>query len=126
MSLRVYTAHRSYRDKDGLNVTLRDQDPVGRFFAPDPETFRAYHARKQTGAATLADWTRYEAAYRAHLEAVPPEHWTALLVRRVVTLTCYCVEPRFCHRRVLAEALAARGAVYLGERPRLRRGDAAE
>lgn len=122
----VYTAHRSYAGRDRLDITIKQQDPEGRCFAPEETAFRAYSALKQAGLLTLEDWDAYELKYRAHMDTVAAEHWERLHARRLVTLVCFCEGARFCHRRVLAEILVARGAVYRGERPRVRRGDAAD
>lgn len=122
----VYTAHRSYAGRDRLDITIKQQDPEGRFFAPEASAFRAYSDLKKAGLLTLAAWADYENKYRAHMETVAAEHWERLRARREVTLVCFCDGASFCHRRVLAEILAARGAVYRGERPRVRRGDAAD
>ena len=67
-AVRVFTATRAYSGNDRLDITLAQQDSVGRLYAPDPEVFRLYNARKQAGLATLADWQQYEEAYRAKLE----------------------------------------------------------
>jgi len=122
----VYTGHRSYRGKDRLDITIKQQDPDGRFFAPDAEAFREYSALKQAGLLTVEAWEAYEAKYRAHMDTVPSTHWEHLHARRLVTLVCYCEGARFCHRRVLAEILTAKGALYRGERPRGAGGEAAD
>ena len=129
MTLRVYTAHRSYAGADRLDVTIKEQDPVGRVFAPAPEDFRTYSTLKKAGLLTLEAWETYAKAYRAHMARSASDRadeWARLLARSEVTLVCFCVEPSFCHRRLLGEILREKGAVVLGERPKTRRGDAAE
>jgi hypothetical protein len=122
----VYTAHRSYAGRDRLDITIQQQDPEGRLFAPERTAFREYSALKQAGLLTLEAWDAYETKYRAHMEKVAAEHWERLFSREIVTLVCFCQEASFCHRRLLAEMLVARGGVYRGERRIVRRGDAAE
>lgn len=125
----VYTAHRSYRGADRLDITLAAQDPVGRHFAPAPEDFRVFHARRVAGTATAADWEVYCAAYAAHMRAsaqAHPEVWAELLARPRVTLVCACPRGVPCHRRELARMLVGLGASDGGERRIGKRGDARE
>jgi uncharacterized protein (DUF488 family) len=125
-ALVVYTAPRSYSGRDRLDITIKQQDAEGRVFAPEASAFRAYIALKKAGLLTLEAWDVYTRQYHDHMAKVSPEHWSRLYERRLVTLVCFCEEPSFCHRRLLAEILVSRGAVYRGERPKLRRGDAAD
>lgn len=122
----VHTAHRSYRGKDRLDITLTAQDPAGRFFAPEVAAFREYRALVLTGQLTLDAWDTYETKYRAHMDTVAAVHWERLHARRLVTLVCFCQGARFCHRRVLAEILVAKGALYRGERSNVAAGEAAD
>lgn len=64
-------------------------------------------------------WGRYVPAYLEEMTqscARYRRHWDELLAGELVTLVCYCVDAQHCHRRILAELLATKGAMDCGER----------
>lgn len=116
--LHVFTSTLGYDGPDRLDVSRKGGDPFGVVFAPSLALLRSYQALKRAGRADRAAWAGYEAAYRIEMTAsavVYPARWEQLLAREVVTL-CYCWSGGPCHRRVLADVLVARGAIYNGER----------
>lgn len=119
MTLIVHTAPMSYRGPDALPVTRRVVvDPVGSLFAPSNALLDSGLAARRAGEGE-EDWPRYRAAYVAEMRRSYREQraaWDALLARESVTLLCFCQDATRCHRRVLAEILAACGADDQGER----------
>lgn len=59
-------------------------------------------------------WQRFARAYRKEMEAPGPAHLLDLLAalshRTSFSVGCYCERFERCHRSILAELLAARGA----------------
>lgn len=59
-------------------------------------------------------WKRFAAKYRAEMSRPEPAHVLDLLVALShvsnLSIGCYCEDPEFCHRSVLIELLADRGA----------------
>jgi uncharacterized protein YeaO (DUF488 family) len=71
----------------------------------------------KTARAAVGDdraWKRFAAKYRAEMnrpEAARVLDLVAALSRVTdVSVGCYCENPRFCHRSILIELLAQRGA----------------
>lgn len=120
-SANVYTARVSYRGGDRLDITRKSAGPDGLPFAPSWRILRpALAARRAGGPVAVAyAWPQYAADYTAEMRTSYRGHraaWEALLRRDEVTLVCYCKDPLFCHRRLLAELLVACRATYSGER----------
>lgn len=134
MTLRIWTAQYSIRDRDRLDVTrggcerARAQGkPVpGIVFAPSSELLRSgQHDR----AAAEGDeerereaWERYAARYRREMLVSYARHratWEELRARDRAVLVCFCgrdpVALGRCHRLLLAGFLVQLGAEYVGE-----------
>lgn len=77
--------------------------------SPSPELVAKAHA-----AATPAAWTAFLRAFRAEMGEPAPRHLLDLLATLShganVSIGCYCEDEAHCHRTVLRELLAARGA----------------
>lgn len=65
-------------------------------------------------ARTPAQWAAFARKYRAEMAAPDASHAIALLAalshRSDFSVGCYCADERRCHRSVLRELLAQRGA----------------
>ena len=65
-------------------------------------------------ATTDRDWARFAAKYRAEMKVSPASHLLDLLAAvshtTNVSVGCYCEHEARCHRAVLRELLADRGA----------------
>lgn len=109
------------RDPDALDVTRAgakaNPSGPGVPFAPSWDLL----LRGKRGELTPA---AYGEAYTAEMRASWRRHgdaWRALLARERVVLCCYCADPAWCHRTVLARDVLSRcGATYCGELPTVR------
>lgn len=77
--------------------------------APSLETMKLGQA-----AASAADWQTFTRKYRAEMAAPDAQHALALLAtlsaQTNVSVGCYCADEARCHRSVLRELLADKGA----------------
>jgi uncharacterized protein YeaO (DUF488 family) len=66
-------------------------------------------------AASAADWRRFAKRYRAEMKRPDAHHALELLARlsrdASFSVGCYCEDESRCHRSILRDLLAARGAV---------------
>lgn len=117
--LEVWTARISTRDPDRFDVTRKSGTKA---FAPSWKLLnhileiRNHEDREETDA----EWKTYAEGYlreMARSKRLEPAAWAALLARPRVVLTCFCTNPRRCHRRILARILVSLGAVDRGELP---------
>ena len=132
MTLEVWTARISSKDPDRFDITRKSGDASGIVFAPSWAILRpALAARKQANEEALAGlfhdalnteidaWAVYVPAFLAEMRAsykVNRGTWAALLARPRVVLVCYCTDPRYCHRTVIASGILPKlGAEYRGE-----------
>lgn len=148
-TLRVWTARVSYRGADRLDITRKSAGPAGLPFAPSWAILRpaldarnraapllarakdpacpmaeAADADQEAWAIEVEAWERYVPAFEAEMRASWQANraaWDALLLRREVTLCCYCSAwpgsaELHCHRRLCASLLVKCGAVDMGER----------
>lgn len=78
--------------------------------APSPETVKLGQ-----GAESDADWARFEKQYRREMDEPGPRRELELLAALSHTgdfsVGCYCEDERRCHRSILRELLAERGAL---------------
>jgi hypothetical protein len=121
----VWTARISSRDPDRFDVTRagawrwgqrsvdrRERDAPGHPFAPSIGLL----GKAKRGEIAFA---AYAPLYLAEMRKSYREHraaWDALLARPRVVLACYEVDPRECHRSLLATILGNLGADVRGER----------
>jgi uncharacterized protein YeaO (DUF488 family) len=120
-ALCVFTARIGYSGFDRLDVTRKSAGPEGLPFAPSWQILAPVLAmrRRRGQRAARSAWPRYVVDYTAEMRRSYREHravWDKLLARDEVTLVCYCPDPMFCHRTLLASILMACGAKYAGER----------
>jgi uncharacterized protein YeaO (DUF488 family) len=77
--------------------------------APSVETMKLGHQAK-----TAAEWARFSKKYRAEMATPENSHAIALLAALShhcnFSVGCYCENEAHCHRSVLRELLAERGA----------------
>ncbi len=70
--------------------------------------------REAKAADDASAWRRFAAAYRREMRAPAPSHLLDLLAalshRTDFSVGCYCERFERCHRSILSELLAARGA----------------
>jgi len=132
--LNVYTARIDYKGADRLNVSRRgNDDRIGLVFAPS-ETILSPILALRGLCVGLRDkdieldhltsiwvnaWILYREAYTHEMRRSFRRHggvWKELLRRREVTLCCFCSDPTYCHRTVLAGILQTMKARVCGER----------
>lgn len=118
MPVEVWTARISTRDPEVLNITRKSGDPI---FAPSWPLLRSMlNVRAESRVPTEPEWKIYAKTYLSEMQASHRDHpkaWEALLARQRVVLSCYCVDPQRCHRRLLGLILERLGGVYKGELP---------
>jgi len=110
----IYTAQLRYSGPDRLDITVKGQDPFGKYFAPTWPMVRGLKNK------TLSE-EDYTKRYHELLMAVGPAIWSALAIRLKtagsITLVCYCSSGAFCHRLILADVMEKMGlGEYKGER----------
>jgi uncharacterized protein YeaO (DUF488 family) len=78
--------------------------------APSPDTMKLAQA-----AQTPAQWAAFVRKFRAEMSAPQPSHDLDLLAAMSqhsnFSVGCYCADEAHCHRSILRELLAVRGAV---------------
>lgn len=81
--------------------------------APSVETIKMGQA-----ARTPAEWARFARKYRAEMAAPDASHALELLAtlshRTNLSVGCYCEDEAHCHRAVLRDLLAEKGAAIEG------------
>jgi len=69
------------------------------------------------GELTAARWERFEKRYRSEMKSPPAERLLLLLAalshRTELAVGCYCEDEARCHRSILRELLAEKGAALL-------------
>jgi uncharacterized protein YeaO (DUF488 family) len=77
--------------------------------APQPGTVKLALASK-----TPAEWTRFEKRYRAEMAKPEAQHMLELLAKLSrdtnFSVGCYCEDEARCHRSILRQLLAQKGA----------------
>lgn len=80
--------------------------------SPSPELFSQARA-----ASTPAEWRAFLRVFRAEMSEPAPRHSLDLLAalshHAQLSIGCYCEDESRCHRSVLCELLAARGAAIV-------------
>lgn len=115
--MKIYTSTMKYKGKDGLDVTVKGQDQLGKYFAP---TWTMVTGLKEG----LITWDRYvheysNLLYKRFIES--PQYFKEVCGLGTVTFKCYCKSPDRCHRLILAKFFEALELVrydveYMGER----------
>lgn len=90
-----------------------------RLHAADFEAYSLlYEAEMRIRAGMVPDSPRWgileETAWKAGVRPMATA-WRALLAQEEVVLVCFCADPAFCHRTILARLLGRFGAEVLGE-----------
>jgi ribA/ribD-fused uncharacterized protein len=109
----VWTSRvQSYREDDGLDVSVMSGGLMGSVFGPAWPMVRNYKYGLLDKDGYVEQYlTMMRSSFHAH-----KHHWQEVLNRSVVTLLCYCPAGSFCHRHVLANLFEKCGAWYMGER----------
>ena len=112
--MELFTAQYRISDPDRLDITVKGQDPIGKYFAPtwqmvmDHKKHNYGHARDDV---YIADYHQMMLnSYHQHNDI-----WQELLSRPRVVLVCFCAPGAFCHRLLLAQYLSKLGATHCGE-----------
>ncbi|MEI2454368.1 DUF488 family protein [Lysobacter firmicutimachus] len=110
--LRIGTVRRPPRGVPKSEFASRDwYDVWFPNLAPSLETMKQAQA-----AATPAQWNAFVRKYKAEMAAPEAAHALALLAAlsqaSEVSVGCYCEDESHCHRSILRELLAARGARF--------------
>jgi len=110
--LNFYTAQYDYRGPDRLDITVKGQDPFGKYFAPTWPMLNKYREQVKINKITAeAEYIReYHSIIVKHIDQL----YNLLDSTRIV-LVCYCAPGTFCHRNILAHYLTSMGAIYKGE-----------
>ena len=112
----VHTDRIFYAGADRLDITRKSGNPT---FAPSWRILRPMIDARRHGPSWVWLWPQYVKDYTAEMRISYRENravWDALLARDEVTLVCYCIDPKHCHRTVLAEILGKLGATVRWER----------
>ena len=108
--LRVGTVRRPPRGVPKDEYASRDLYDV---WLPELAPSEALLARGRA-AGDERSWRAFERAYRAEMKAPGARHLLDLLValsrQTSLAVGCYCADERRCHRSILRELLAERGA----------------
>jgi len=117
--LRIGTVRRPPRGVRKSDVAARDfYDVWFPELAPSADLVkRALEAQRSRSSS---DWRRVARDYRKEMAAGPSAHSLDLLAalshRSNFSVGCYCEDPAWCHRSILAELLGERGAA-MSRRP---------
>ena len=111
--MRLYTVQmaKGRGDADLLDITVKGNHPVGKFFAP---TWKMVNEVKK-GIISIE---HYSELYRCMMVLSyynNKQVWHDVLTRKRVVLACFCPSGDFCHRNLLAGYLMKCGAIYKGE-----------
>lgn len=110
----IYTSQLKYFGNDRLDITVKGQDPIGRYFAPTWEMVKCFNNKTispelytlaYTGIMSKSLATNYQVW----------QHIQSIYINRI-TLVCFCPAGAFCHRILLANAFQGMGwGEYKGE-----------
>lgn len=104
----IYTSQYKYKGLDRLDITVKGQDPLGRWFAPTWDMVMGY----KNGIISESEYKRL---YNNILVKIPTYIWTELTKRERITLVCFCKPNTFCHRVLLANYMNGTKFTYKGE-----------
>lgn len=142
MTVNVYTATIAYRGEDALNITKKGNHKLGVLFAPSSailspmlalrglygELAAAGLDRDYLDALQRNAWVIYTQAYLGEMRESYRKHkaaWQRVLGLDEVTFCCFCPDPAFCHRAVLAKIFGTMRARVCGERAKAKAQGAA-
>jgi len=91
----IYTAHYRYSGSDRTDITVKGQDPLGKFFAPEWDMVMGV----KKGAMSEQE---YISRYLNIIRRAPIAAWEWLCSMEERTFVCFCPEQAFCHRNILA------------------------
>jgi hypothetical protein len=111
----IYTAQYRYSGPDRFDITVKGQDSLGKFFAPTWDMVMGV----KNGTLSTYDYSMQYA--RIAINAILNKELIDKIQQRFpqsITLVCFCKAGEFCHRYLLAPALAAVPNLgsYKGER----------
>ncbi len=112
--LKIWTAQMyktKGKDWPTLDITVKNQDPFGKAFAP---TWSMVMDIKK-GIITEEEYTDLYHKRMLHSYDANRTLWEDLLNRDEVVLICFCKAGAFCHRHLLTQYLVKLGATYMGE-----------
>jgi len=95
--LKIWTGRMQYRGSDRLDITVKGQDSLGRYFAPTWNMVRSI----KDGSLTEA---LYEEEYRRMMllsYTNNVDKWRRVFDMGEVTFVCFCPTGSFCHRYIL-------------------------
>jgi uncharacterized protein YeaO (DUF488 family) len=109
--LKVYTSRITYNGPNKLDITVKNQDNIGRIFAPTWDIVTYY----KEGVISEEQYTNKY--HKMMLKSYDINHhmWEEILSRKRVVFCCFCPANAFCHRFILAGYFESLGAVYCGE-----------
>lgn len=90
----IYTAHYRYAGPDRTDITVKGQDTMGKFFAPNWDMVMGVKK------GTMSEH-EYVYRYMEIIRRVPINVWEWLLSAEERTFVCFCPEQAFCHRNIL-------------------------
>ena len=125
MSIRIVRLGSPRHAREGLRIGTVRRLPRGvrkEDYAPEnwfdvwyPELSpSADLVKKAQTAESAADWTKFEKAFRSEMSKPEPgrtlDLLTALSHQTNFSIGCYCADDARCHRSILRQLLAERGA----------------
>lgn len=97
----IYTAHYRYGGPDRTDITVKGQDPMGRYFAPTWEMVQGVKNGTMTEQQYIDLYMPTELNANTVLGKVPVNAWNWLLSEPTRTFVCFCNKDQFCHRNIL-------------------------
>jgi uncharacterized protein YeaO (DUF488 family) len=110
----IYTSQLKYSGGDRLDITVKNQDPIGKHFAPTWEMVKKF----QDNTISQELYTNAYIGILSKSLATNPQVWQQIQDTYIdrITLVCFCPAGAFCHRIILAGALQGMGwGEYKGE-----------
>lgn len=107
--LKFWTAQYRYPGSKRLDISVKGNDPIGKFFAPTWEMLNEYK-NNETPEGEQKYIAQYHKIIQANIHKLEE-----LLKQDEVVLVCFCAVDKFCHRHLLTHYLKLMGAQYMGE-----------
>jgi ribA/ribD-fused uncharacterized protein len=108
--MRLFTAQYRYSGPYRLDITVKGNDPIGKFFAPTWDMVMEHKKTKNDQAYIDKYHALMLNSYANHRDI-----WDDVLSRETVVIVCFCNPNAFCHRHLLRHYLVKLGAQYMGE-----------